>query len=916
VGRAASIGRERELEALVTAAREAAAGRGSIVFLAGPTGSGKSSLVKALVDALASTDAQPKPEVISVLCYETSAANPLGPFGEILRALTNLERRGDRAKRVIELVKQVAPPLVELIPVIGKLAALGVKAAADVGVYALGGDHELQQAQLASDVALAVQNVAEEIPLVVAVDDAHWIDAPSTEVINRLAQRAEAHRLLLLVAYADELIDDRHVLARLRAAVLSRPGVRRMALEELGREAVTAMLRDRYGGVPGELFAEWLLDRTDGSPLFLQQYLATLEQQGVLRRAGGAWTLDGTIAGSPGDWRLSGALAQAKTPDTLLELLRPRIADLDDEERALLENGAVQGRRFLSSVIVKLLDREEEEILDRLDRLEQRRRMIMVEATEDWWSDRSNLYAFDPGVLQELLYSRYARSAYERRRRHRAVAQALETLIADDSPPPRHAMLEIARHFELAGDELAAARRLVDVAESTFAEGADRETAANAERAVALLHKVVAEGRGDDGGPEVQRLLARAIILLLLGGEPSWRAEPSAQDAERMLALVEEAEAAAEATGDVAIRANARYTAALVLIAYRGLREGIAAFREALELARAAGDPVGQFAILVNLGHQLDGVSLEEGWRVLEEARALLDTGSLAGRLDDAMLAVETARLETRIGVAAFDLGRYGQALQLLLRSSHVLRTARRREEAAWAIAFLGQVYTAIGLYEAADATLREGIALFSDQPGTLGIRGYLRALLGHLYLEWEPPRLAHARGELDAAREETDRSGYRAVAPLVRCYYAELLLAEGTPAALHEADAALATSRAFGWARSEIMASSLRARIALRQDSHDDAVRLSSRAVGYLTQRGGAVPATRGEEILLTHAQVLAASGSDAAPAYAAQAAEIVRAKAASLQDPAQRRSFLERVRLSRDVLAATERAREDSAL
>lgn len=94
---AAPIGRERESDVLVAAAHEAAAGRRSIVFLAGATGSGKSFLIKALAEAVASGDAEPRPEVVAVRCYETSAGNPLGPFGEVLRALTNRERRSDRA---------------------------------------------------------------------------------------------------------------------------------------------------------------------------------------------------------------------------------------------------------------------------------------------------------------------------------------------------------------------------------------------------------------------------------------------------------------------------------------------------------------------------------------------------------------------------------------------------------------------------------------------------------------------------------------------------------------------------------------------------------------------------------------------------------------------------------------------------
>jgi len=893
---AAPIGREREFDALRTAASEAAAGQGAIVFLAGATGSGKSYLLKALADALEPDDT----EVVIVRCYETSAGNPLGPFGEVLRALTSRERRADRTKRVLELVGQVAPPLVELIPVIGKLAAVGVKAATGVGVYALGGDHEAQQAEQAADVALALQNVAGEIPLVVVIDDAHWIDAPSTEVVARLADGAERTGLLLVVAYDEDLVNDRHLLTRVRAAVLGRPAVRRIQLTDFDRDAIDALLRERYGAAPAPLLADWLLDRTEGSPLFVEQYLTTLEEQGVLQREDGGWALAGTIAGGPGDWQLAGALAQAQTPDTLLELMRPRVADLDDDDRALLESGAVQGRRFLSTVIVKLLDREEDEILDRLGRLQAQRHMIVVEDGEDWWSDRSSLYAFDPGVLQELLYSRYARSAYERRRRHRAVAVALEALIAADRPPPRLALLEIARHYEDAGDLPAAAWRLVEVAESTFAEGADRETALAAERAAGLLRTALAGSPSDEERQESERLLARAIVLLLLGGEPSWRAGQGGE--ERLLALVEEAQRAADATGDPVLRANARYAAAPILTGYRGLDEGVAEYRAALDLARAAGDVVGEFAIQVGLGHHLASVSLDEGWDVLQTAHALLASGALAERLHEPAIARETVRLETMIGVAAFDLGRYGEALELLLRSMDALRASRRRDDAAWAAAFLGQLYTALGQYEAAEATLREGIARFAEEPGSLGLRGYLRALLGRVYVEWDPPRLPEAREEMAAGRTETLASGYRGTEPLVESAWAELLLAEG---ALREADAVLEAAPTLGWVRSEIALASLRARVALQEGRVDDAVRLSTAAIEALTAHDGQVPAVRSEEILLTHARVLQAAGSAEAVRFAADAASVVRAKAASLTDPAQRETFLERVRLSRDALA-----------
>jgi tetratricopeptide (TPR) repeat protein len=900
------IGREEELTGLAAAAERAAAGEGSVVFLEGPTGSGKSLLLKSLGERVAELPADGRPDVVSVVCYETGVGNPLGPFGEVLRALTSRERRGDKAKSTLELIGKIAPPLVELIPVIGKLAAVGVKAASDLGVYALGGNREAQQLELAADVALALRSIAAESPLVVAVDDAQWIDAASTEVVARLAQDPRTHPLLLVVAYDPGLVTDKDLLARARSAVATREGVSGLTLPPLTADAVQAFLADRYGAAPDAKLAAWLADQTEGSPLYLTQLLAVLEEQGVLREGGDGWTLDGTIEGEPGDWSLGGALAAAQTPRSLLELLRPRVVDLEDDERSLLETGAVQGRRFLSTVLVRLFDEDEDAILDRLRQISERRRMIESEDVEDWWSDRSALYTFDPGVLQVLLYDRYAKSPYERRRRHKAVAEALESLIEGDDPPPRVALLEIARHYEAAGSPVEAAKRLVEVAESCYAEGADREAAAHADRAVEALREPLGKLKGEEQA-DARRLLVRALLLVLLGGEPTWNVREADADGEAagVQALAREAEETAAATGDPKLQANACYARAVVQIAFGGLEEGLGSYREALELARAAKDPLAEFAILMNYGHHLNSVNLQEGWEQLEKAHALLTAGALDDQLGEEQRTLQAARLETLLGIGAFDLGRYGEALELLVGSTAALREARRRDEGAWALSFLAQVQTATGDWEGAEESLRGGIDLLADLTGSVGVRAYVRALLGRVYLEWDPPRPADAREALAAAHEEAAASDYRPTKPLVEAIWAELLLAEGTPESLARADEALRALETFGWARSDIAVCSLLARVAIASGRPADAVGPSTKAVAELEAHGGAVPALRSEEVLWTHAKVLAATGSDEAAAYAAKAAEVVAAKAASLADPEQRERFETRVRLSREIVA-----------
>ncbi len=597
------IAREEEVERLLAAGRAAADGHGSVIFLAGPNGSGKTFVLDQFVAGLGDATL----DVVRVACYVTGGgANPLGPFIEGLRALTNEDRRGPRAKRIVEILGKLAP-LLEVIPVGGPIASKAVQVGA--GVYAATRQEEPHN-ELASDVANVFQRAALETPLAVIVDDAHWIDPSSTEVIVRLSATAPAHPLLLVVAYDTNRVEDRHPLVLVRAETVGRGLASELALADLSVDSVRTFLLDRYGSVPGGRLAEWLHDRTGGNPRFLTQFLDRLEEVGILSREGEAWKLNGSIDGEPGAWSVGGRLAQSETPRNLLELLRPRIAALDEDEFSLLQTGAVQGRRFLSTVLVRLLDREEDEILARLRTIVRRRRLIEAEGVEGWWSERSAQYTFDPGLLQELLYHEGYKDPYLRRRSHAAVAGALESLIADHRPPPRHALLEIASHYEQAGKPLEAAAKLVEVAESTFAEGADRETGIHATRALALLRKVAPQQLTADADTNARRLLARAILLLLIPGELSWTAYAASAEGERLIELAEEGERVATELGDEKLRANALYAKAYAQTICGNLEEALPLYQDALEAARAAEDPLAEFSTLVTYGHQLDSVDL------------------------------------------------------------------------------------------------------------------------------------------------------------------------------------------------------------------------------------------------------------------------------------------------------------------
>jgi tetratricopeptide (TPR) repeat protein len=889
------VGRECEFQTLLDVVANARTGRGAVVLVAGPSGIGKSELVREFTDALAASEGEADVEVESVICYARTHANPLGPFGEVLRAQTDPKREA-RTKRVKALIKEVAPDLVGLIPIIGNAASHALQ----IGMKVFdAGSPEEQQEKLASDVADALLHIAKDKPFVVVIRDAQWIDDASLEVVSRIINASRDTPLVLLLTYDTDLLAQNESFAYVVTEAVTRPGlVRRIELSDLSRDAVESVLRERYDGLATGRLADWLHDLTSGDPRFLVNYLESLEEAGVLRRDGDRWILDGAVDGAPGDWRLSGALAEARTPATLEELLRARIAKLAQEDLSLLETGAVQGRRFLTKVLAELLDRDHMELIRRLRIVADERGMVAAENVKDWWSKRSALFAFDPGALGRILNER--QTDFELAEYHVRVAEALEAMIADDDPPPRHALLEIAHHYEAADEAKKAAERYVQVAKSTFAEGAYRETAVHAQRAADLLRAVPPKGLAS---PDGQALLAWALLLVILGGETSWRAAAASSSGEEVIALAHEATEAAGKSGDATLQANTLYATGVVLTAYRGLDEAVAAYEEALDIAHKADDKVDEFAILLRLGHQLDSVNLDRGRKMLETAQALLSDGGLDGVIDADRRALEEARLDMSIGVAEFDLGRFGEANERLVRSTKALRERGRCDDLAWSLVFLGQLYTAIGLYEDAEAALRDGVAVFAGRDEALGIRGYLNALLGHLYLEWERP--ADAREHLAAGRDEARASGFRGTIPMIEAFWAELLIAESTADALREARDTLEALDPFGWPRSQIARASLLGRVALAQGRIPEALASSAEAVAKLEDGGGHITATRSEEILFAHARILAAARSTDAQNFVRLAQQEVRGKAETLNDPAQKQSFLERVRLSREILS-----------
>ena len=906
--KAVFFGREAELGHLIGLLREATESRGAFVFVTGATGSGVSSLLGQLPDAAAADERTSRVGFGIAACDPYTPFDPFQPFVGILNSLTGADRTSKvMRKRVFDVFKDVGPDLAMLIPGLGPMIAsilkISLKAAATTSKQ---DDPRETATRGITQLARALADIASiETPLALVIDEAQYLDASSCGVLFRLAGEVRHRPLLVVVGYPDETLTRNPPLKELHdTLVTGNNAASQIKLENFTEDEVAGYLEARLGDPLPEHLAAWLFDRCKGSPFFTSQFVAALEGTNLLVHEDGRAVLNGRVRrGGDGEWEITGELESFAIPMPVETLLETRIEQLPADDHTLLKAASVEGSELRSGILATILDKTEPDLRQRLAVLGESR-IIELRRGDPWWRKRSQIYSFDPRVLQSLFYDKLG--DYERYVYHRDIAAALEELVDSAPNAPRRVRIEIARHHFQAEEYRQAARDYRALAESTFREGALYEASELCGRALDAMDLL------DDSDPDDARLRAELTWLLVTSAEKRLRGKTELDERRIEERLTTAAQAALE-TGDTALQARVELARAQTRLIRDGLAASLEYFDNALDLARASGDAFVTFVVLLDYGHHLKSQRLEDGVRILREAFDLYDSGQLdrAG-VPEGDLHWRVLRLERYMGVAEFDLGNYGKALESLQRIERY-PGPRPLDTMANVAPFGGQLYTALGAHGPGQHILEQGIALY-DEPEPNPFRAYNRGLLGKLLLD--AGRVEDGARELEAAWRETQLAWNVSVGLLVRNYYVELLLnpeyrRDDRDRALEEADSALTASldesRSAGFHRTAIGALSLRAVLELARDDAAAAVEASGEAVASLVERGGAVPALRSEEVYFRHSMALTAAGrSDEAAQALRRAREIVDEKAATIHDDEMQRSFREEVPLNRAILAA----------
>ncbi|MCS6925964.1 MAG: AAA family ATPase [Candidatus Binatia bacterium] len=379
------VGREAELRCLTEWLTQAAQGRRQIVFVTGEPGIGKTALLDAFLNSL--TAVPTRVWIGRGLCIEHSF--PGEAYLPIFDALGQL-CRGPEGHKVVRYLSQYAPTWLLHMPTLLEAAELD-----RLRSKTQGATHE----RMVREMAEAVEALAADRPLVLVLEDLHWSDASTVELIAFLARRREPMRLLLLASYRPmEILGSPHPLRAVVQELQAHGQCRELPLRLLSAEEVEMYLAARFAMTPPSLqaAARLLYHRSEGNPLFLLNLIDFLLARGILQQTDGQWTL-----------RTDGGEAPLGIPESLRQLIEKQFEQLSRKEQQVLEAASVGGIKFSAAAVAAALGKEPVQV-ERICAVLARRRQFLRACGVNTASDGTvtGVYAFIHALYQNVLYER------------------------------------------------------------------------------------------------------------------------------------------------------------------------------------------------------------------------------------------------------------------------------------------------------------------------------------------------------------------------------------------------------------------------------------------------------------------------------------------------------------------------------
>jgi len=476
------VGRDADMEQIRQAAAQARQGRGQLVAVVGEAGVGKSRLFYEFIRSHHVPGSGWRVLEASSVSY--GKATLFLPLSELLRGYFGIDDRDDlrtvRAK-VTGTLLTLDRALEDSVP-----AVLWILDVPEPGEAFLQLEPPQRRRRAIESVKRVLLRESQVQPLLLLLEDLHWIDTETQAVLDSLAESLGSAAVLLAVNYRPEY----------RHGWGSKTYYRQLRLDPLPPESADALLAALLGEDPSIApLAPLLIRRTEGNPLFLEESVRTLVETGAL-------------VGEPGAYRLAGSAATIQMPATVQAILAARIDRLRPDLKRLLQAAAVVGKDVPVALLAPVAEMTDDALHAALAELQAAELLYEARLFPDLE------YTFKHALTHEVAYGGVLQE--RRRALHGQILATMERLHADRLG--EHAEV-LAHHAERAAVIDRAVRYLREAGTRAAARSANHEAIDFFERALALLAELPQSPETMSEALDVR--IALGPVLMALHGPPS-----------------------------------------------------------------------------------------------------------------------------------------------------------------------------------------------------------------------------------------------------------------------------------------------------------------------------------------------------------------------------------------------------------
>ena len=465
----AFVGRQPELSRMEELLAQAIGGSGRVVFITGEPGIGKTSLSGEFLRRARSR--YPAVLISRGRCVEQyGTGEAYLPFLDAVGALLD----GSGRERLASVMRTYAPTWCTQLP---------------AAFASTGSLERLQQETIGAtkdrmmrEMGDALTTFATVTPIVLLLEDLHWADPSSVDLLRHLCQRITNQRLLIAGTFRPEDVErTNHPLKSYKAEMQIHRLCEEVTLSSLTRDHLAEYLNATFfpNDFPPDL-ASLIYEKTEGHPLFATNLIQYLSEQGDIGRVNSHWSLLRPLAE-----------LDLEAPESVRSMIGKKIDALEAEERRTLQYASVEGTEFLSTITASLLGIDEVDLEERLADLQKTHRLIETVGEEDLPDGNlATRYRFSHALYQNFLYADLV--AQRRVMLHR---QAGAELLKHYGKRSTQLAAQLALHFERGRDFAQAIEYLIHAGDNATKLYANAEAADHYTRALGLVDKLPEEAK-------------------------------------------------------------------------------------------------------------------------------------------------------------------------------------------------------------------------------------------------------------------------------------------------------------------------------------------------------------------------------------------------------------------------------------